>query len=102
VKATNRRARGDSIGIRGTGDRARTRDNLTTCGRAVALWITTAVPYMLARMFGNPGASADVLGLPIGVVVLGIAIIGFVVGTVWLWRITRQHESGDDSWRFLR
>jgi Flp pilus assembly protein TadB len=57
---------------------------------------------MLARMFGNPGASADVLGLPLGVVVLGIAIIGFVVGTVWLWRITCQHEDGDDSWRFRR
>jgi len=57
---------------------------------------------MLARMFGNPGASADVLGLPLGVVVLGIAIIGFVVGTVWLWRVTRQHEDGDDSWRFRR
>jgi Flp pilus assembly protein TadB len=57
---------------------------------------------MLARMFGNPGAAADVLGLPIGAVVLGIAIIGFVVGTAWLWRITREREDGDDSWRFRR
>jgi hypothetical protein len=53
-------------------------------------------------MFRNPGPGFDVLGVPIGVVVLGIAIVGFVVGIAWLWRITRVPEDGDDSWRFRR
>jgi hypothetical protein len=47
-------------------------------------------------MFGNPpGQWADILGVPIAVVVLGIAIVGFVVGTAWLWRITHGREDPD-------
>jgi hypothetical protein len=57
---------------------------------------------MLARMFMNPGPAANLLGLPMGVVVLGIGVIGLVVGLAWMWRITRGPDDGDDSWRFRR
>ena len=54
-------------------------------------------------MFMNPGTVGDILGVPIAVVVLGVANIGFVVGLSWFWRITRGPEDGDASWwRFRR
>ena len=59
-------------------------------------------PRKLAVMSGNPPGPPDILGVPIPVVVLGLAIVGFVVGTVWLWRVTHEHRDGDDPWRFRR
>ncbi len=56
-----------------------------------------------AMFFGNPpGPWANILGIPITAVVLGIAIVGFIIGTAWLWRITREVRDGDDPWRFRR
>jgi hypothetical protein len=56
---------------------------------------------MLDPMFMNsPGM--DVLGVPIGVVVLGLAILGFVTGIVWLRRITGGEDDSGDWWRFRR
>jgi hypothetical protein len=51
-------------------------------------------------MLGNPGAATNLLSLPIGIVLLGIAILGFVVGIAWVSRITPGPEDGDDWWRF--
>jgi hypothetical protein len=48
----------------------------------------------LRAMFMNPGG-ANVLGVPIGVVILGVAIVGFVVGIRWFWRIARGREDPD-------
>ena len=48
-----------------------------------------AAGWYARRMFGNPGTWTNILGVPITVVVLGVAIVGFMVGTAWLWRITR-------------
>jgi hypothetical protein len=51
---------------------------------------------MLRGMFGNPpGPWANILGVPIAVVVLGIAIVGFIAGAVWLWRIAQGLEDPD-------
>jgi hypothetical protein len=52
-------------------------------------------------MFGNPGAPTEILGLPPGLVVRSIAIVGFVIGIAWLWRITRVDDDGD-HWRYRR
>ena len=60
---------------------------------------------MLGGMvFGNPPAVAiDVLGVPIAIfVVLGTAVVGFVVGILWLRRITSADDDSGDWWRFRR
>jgi hypothetical protein len=57
---------------------------------------------MLRPMFWNPPGPPYVLGVPLGVVILGIAIAGFVVGMAWFWRIMRGPEDGDGWWRFRR
>ena len=56
---------------------------------------------MLRAMFLNPVPGIEFLGL-IPMVVLSSAIVGFVVGTAWLWRLTRVDEDGGDWWRFHR
>jgi len=56
-------------------------------------------------VFGNPPARPfDLFGLPLIVVVLGLAIVGSIVGIVWIRRITSNPESDDsgDWWRFRR
>ena len=49
----------------------------------------------------NPGGM-DILGVPLQVVAIGVAIVLFVVGFVWLRRITRDPDHGDEHWRFRR
>jgi hypothetical protein len=52
-------------------------------------------------MFLNP--SSDPLILPaLFLIALGFAIVLFVVGFVWLRRITRGLEDGDEHWRFRK
>ena len=64
-----------------------------------------ASPYpigMFDPMFTNPGGFTNVLGIPLVVVVLGIAIVGFVVGILWLRRIFSADDDSGDWWRFRR
>jgi hypothetical protein len=49
-------------------------------------------------MYGNP----EILGFPIPVVVLGLAIVGSAVGIAWLRRITRGPDDSSDHWRYRR
>jgi uncharacterized integral membrane protein len=54
-------------------------------------------------MFMNPpGRPFDLFGLPLIVVVLGLAVIGFIVGIVWLRRIFSVDDDSGDWWRFRR
>jgi hypothetical protein len=48
------------------------------------------------------GQGTDVLGLPVPIIVLGIAFVLAVLGFAWLRRITGNPEDGDDHWRFRR
>ncbi len=57
---------------------------------------------MLRAMFWNPPGPPYLLGVPISVVVLGIAIVGFVVGIAWFWRVTRGPEVDDPDARAER
>ena len=56
---------------------------------------------MLDPMFTN-GSGMNVLGVPIGVVVLALAVVGFVIGIIWIRRITSGDGDGDEHWRFRR
>jgi hypothetical protein len=44
----------------------------------------------------------NILGVPLVVVVLGVAIVGFIVGVVWIRRITSGDDDSGDWWRFRR
>ena len=55
---------------------------------------------MFDPMFGNPPTHP--LPVPPVVIVLGIAIVGFIVGIVWLRRITSGDDDSGDWWRFRR
>ena len=70
--------------------------------QAVDTWVTRLYAIrMFDPMFTN-GAGMNVLGMPIGVVVLGVAILGFVIGIVWIRRITSGDGDGEEHWRFRR
>lgn len=54
-------------------------------------------------VFGNPpGPWSNILGVPLVVVVLCLAIVGFIVGIVWLRRIFSVDDDSGDWWRFRR
>jgi hypothetical protein len=53
-------------------------------------------------VFVNPGGLTNVLGIPLVVVVLGFAILGFIVGALWLRRIFSVDDDSGDWWRFRR
>jgi hypothetical protein len=55
-----------------------------------------------AMVFVNPGGLTNVLGIPLVVVVLGFAILGFIVGALWLRRIFSVDDDSGDWWRFRR
>ena len=57
---------------------------------------------MFDPTFGNPGGFTNILGVPLVVIVLGIAIVGFVVGIVWLRRIFSVDDDSGNWWRFRR
>jgi hypothetical protein len=53
-------------------------------------------------VFVNPGGLTNVLGIPLVVVVLGFAILGFIAGALWLRRIFSVDDDSGDWWRFRR
>jgi len=57
---------------------------------------------MLPGVFYNPPGPPVLLGVPLAVVVLGLAIVVFVVGVDRLWRITRGPEVDDPDARAER
>jgi len=62
-----------------------------------------SVVMLGGMVFGNPpGVLSNILGVPLVVVVLGLAIVGFIVGIVWIRRITSADDDSGDWWRFRR
>ena len=58
---------------------------------------------MFDPMFMNPPARPfDLFGLPLVVVVLGLAIFGLIVGAIWVRRIMSGDDNNGDWWRFRR
>jgi hypothetical protein len=56
-----------------------------------------AIAWLGDPSFGNPPAHDQV---PPALVALGLAVVGMVIGTLWLRRITSHTEDDERSWRY--
>ena len=56
-----------------------------------------AIAWLGDPSFGNPPAHDHV---PPALVALGLAVLGIVIGTIWLRRITSNTEDDERSWRY--